>query len=543
MGVIRGPNRFKPVQGAEVTLVSSDNTPSPTLAKITALPMARTDSLGRYQFSPVAPGNYNVLASQDTLLSMHDSVLVDSNGADVGNDTLRPAASITGQVLLEPGDDPRTVMILVIGTTEFIVPKDVNGDFTIPDLAQGNYTVRFLSTLDSYYPKDTVFRVVANSRDTLGSPIRLSFRGVPMVTGVSVVWDSLLLNAAISWKLLDTSLVAGYKVFRGIVGNPPPSSPLNAFLVKGTAYVDSTCGPDSDYYYFIAAVNASGQQGSYSNADTIRTVSSYKLVKIINNISLGSSWTQFAVRSAKLYWPIQNSVGMYDTTGALLNSFNDGTAGNSLLLSNPKIYGDTLFVEMIHFPPSPPVMQDTFLRIEKFSLSGSYLGRDSLPIGHPLSPGLTGDFTIGDSGDIYYTTGSQIFRFRQDGTSESIASPLSPQLWQPIQRMEYSNSVIVYPMSLHNITTNKDTTQIALISPNLTLKQLIQNTWWLEGFSVSPSAETFFVAASMVLKVAQDMTILRKIPIPSSLYMDVEVDETVYVYDDGNSRILVYTPR
>lgn len=544
-GVIYGPDGVTPARDAVVTLVSSDNTPSPALMKTAALPVVKTDSLGRYQFSFVAAGTYNVLAGKDSLRSIHDSVLVDENGADVGNDTLRPAASITGQVLLEPGDDPRTVMILVIGTTEFVVPKTLNGDFTIPNLAQGDYEVRFLSTLDSYYPKDTVFHVVAGEHDTLGSPIRLPFRGVPAVTGVSVVWDSLLFKATISWQPLDTSVVAGYKVFRGVVGNPPPSSPLNAFLVTGNTYVDSTCGPDSGFYYFVAAVNGAGQQGNYSRPDTIRTVGAYKLIKIINGVSLGTSWTQFAVRNAKLYWMNRNAVEIHDTAGALLNTFGDTSKLGLPMNSNPKIYGDTLFVEMVD---SIFNKANAFLRIKKYNLSGSYLGLDSLAIGAAgvvAMPVMSGDFTMGDSGDIYYTEGSEILRFRQDGIYDKITSPLSSQLRQPIQRIEYFNSVILNPMSLHNITTNVVTTEIALLSRNLVLEQLTQNDWWPQGFSVSPSGQIFLIVNTDIRIVTKDMVILKKIPIPVSLYKDVEVDVdgTVYLYDYGGSRIMVYAPR
>jgi hypothetical protein len=100
-------------------------------------------------------------------------------------------------------------------------------------------------------------------------------------------------------------------------------------------------------------------------------------------------------------------------------------------------------------------------------------------------------------------------------------------------------------MSLHNITTNVVTTEIALLSRDLALEHLTQNDWWLQGFSVSPAHEIFLIVNTDVRVVTKDMVILKKIPIPVSLYKDVEVDVdgTVYLYDYGGSRIMVYAPR
>lgn len=110
-------------------------------------------------------------------------------------------------------------------------------------------------------------------------------------------------KAAISWQSIDTATIAGYKVFRGVLGNPLPLNPLNTTLVKEASFVDSTCGADSLYCYFVAAVSRTGQQGNYSNTDTIRSAGTYTLANIMTGISFGTNWTQFAVRKRKIPVP------------------------------------------------------------------------------------------------------------------------------------------------------------------------------------------------------------------------------------------------
>ena len=531
-----------PVPNAEVTLVTSNNIPSPVLAKSAATDMVNTDTAGYYNFDKVSAGTYNILASKDSLSSFHDSIIVSEEGSDAGHDTLRRAGSIAGRILLGGTDDPRTVMILVIGTNVFNVPYNADGNFTLSNLGQGDYSVRFLSTLDSYYPLDTVLYVSAGLHDTLSTPVRLPVRGVQTVSGLSVTWDSLQLKANVSWQLLDTAIVSGYKVFRGIIGKPLPSTPINPYLIVENTFTDSTCGEDSSYYYFVAAVNRSGQQGNYSNTDTIHSVSSYTLINVLDGITLGTSWTQFAVRDAKLYWLNQNKVEVHDTTGALLNSY-DLVISTDIddRPSSPKIYGDTLFIISTNLDKKNRSIQ---LNIEKFSLSDSYLGRDSFTISslsNSLGP-LNGDITKGKTNTIFYTNGNNVYHFQSDGTYDSIVSPLSSGMRHPIQRIEFVDSLILYPMSVKELTTNQVTTEIALLNQDLSTNQLFRSNWYLQGFSVSPSGEIFLITDAYLRIVTKEMATVKKVPIPASLYKDVEIDTdgTVYLYDYKNKKILIY---
>jgi hypothetical protein len=78
------------------------------------------------------------------------------------------------------------------------------------------------------------------------------------LTGTGV---ALQYHVNLSWQP-STSSVAGYNVYRGTsAGN---YSRINANVDPSTAYTDSTVASGTTYYYAATAVNASGEESSYS---------------------------------------------------------------------------------------------------------------------------------------------------------------------------------------------------------------------------------------------------------------------------------------
>jgi hypothetical protein len=67
----------------------------------------------------------------------------------------------------------------------------------------------------------------------------------------------------LSWSP-STSNVAGYNVYRS-TSSSGPFSRLNSALDKNTTFVDSSVGVGNTYFYATTAVNANGQESTYSN--------------------------------------------------------------------------------------------------------------------------------------------------------------------------------------------------------------------------------------------------------------------------------------
>lgn len=67
----------------------------------------------------------------------------------------------------------------------------------------------------------------------------------------------------LTWQA-STSVVAGYRVYRGVISGGPYSI-ITSELVAGTAYTDSTVISGSKYYYVVTAVTSGSQESAYSN--------------------------------------------------------------------------------------------------------------------------------------------------------------------------------------------------------------------------------------------------------------------------------------
>jgi hypothetical protein len=95
--------------------------------------------------------------------------------------------------------------------------------------------------------------VVSNAS---GSPTTISLSGTGVVPSSHTV--------ALSWTA-STSSVAGYNVYRSTTDGSGYSK-INASLVSGVTYTDSsTLQSSTTYYYVTTAVDASGNESAFSN--------------------------------------------------------------------------------------------------------------------------------------------------------------------------------------------------------------------------------------------------------------------------------------
>lgn len=67
----------------------------------------------------------------------------------------------------------------------------------------------------------------------------------------------------LTWKA-STSVVAGYRVYRGLVSGGPYSL-ISSSLVLTTSFVDSTVVAGSSYFYVVTAVDLTNLESGYSN--------------------------------------------------------------------------------------------------------------------------------------------------------------------------------------------------------------------------------------------------------------------------------------
>ena len=236
----------------------------------------RTDDTGGYQFESLPPDTYNVLGNSATgsALSYRDSVVVHTDiPMAVPADTLKAPGSLRGVIRLDPGDDSRTVLILVMGTGVWTMPQDSIGNFSLAAMAAGHYRVRLLSTLDKYQPLDTTLSIASGATLTLPDTLRLKSTGTPAPSGFRVTYDSLQQIVTLHWNGAATGLVKGYIVYRKATGSDSEPTQLTTQAIADTLYRDSTAAQDSAYDYQIAAVSGNGVVGTKSAAIGVKVTS------------------------------------------------------------------------------------------------------------------------------------------------------------------------------------------------------------------------------------------------------------------------------
>jgi sugar lactone lactonase YvrE len=235
-----------------------------------------TNAQGNYT-AKLDSGAYNVLASSDSGVVYQDSIAVAKDSTiHPPADTLKAPGAIRGRVRLQPGDDARTAIILFLGTNTWGTPDDSIGTFTVANMAEGTYRVRFLTTLDAYAPKDTVLSVTAGRTDSLGHDIVLQYTGIPVVSGLAINYDTLKQIVTLTWnKPITGRKVAGYNIYRKELDSASFATIKSG--VKDTVYSDSTGVQDLTYEYRVTAVDTNGTEGVKSAGVQVRILSYFVL--------------------------------------------------------------------------------------------------------------------------------------------------------------------------------------------------------------------------------------------------------------------------
>lgn len=265
------PDGKTPANEAIVQIVPVDYVPGKETDQIY---IDTTDTIGEYTFSGIKEGIYNIIARKDSLICLLDSIHIEKE-SEIPNDTLENAGSLTAWVKLQPNHSPRTVIVQVIGTTEYYSNVDSTGQFTIKDIAAGFYQLR-LETSQSLGYTATIasVRIRTGMNDTLFDPIELIYNGIPVVTGLKAEYDSRKSIITVKWDSIQYSDFYDYAVYRDNSDSSELSGSPLTFVDKPVFY-DTIGNKQIDtpsivsFMYRVAVRNKSLQRGE-----------TYKFIKI-----------------------------------------------------------------------------------------------------------------------------------------------------------------------------------------------------------------------------------------------------------------------
>jgi dihydrofolate reductase len=233
-----------------------------------------TDADGNYTIT-LDSGTYNILANGDSGLAFQDSIRV-AHGSKVHPPacTLRTPGTIGGVVELEQGGDPRSVIVLFMGTRTFTT-ADADGNFVSEPMAGGKYRVRILTTLPDYEIMDTGFVVRAGRDSVIPEPLVLKYTGIPTPENLVVSYDTLNETVMLSWDLPDTALISGYNIYRSIKGyNFSLVTPMPLAETQAVFY-DTGLTVGNVYEYRVVSRTQAGEESKLIDfdADTALVVS------------------------------------------------------------------------------------------------------------------------------------------------------------------------------------------------------------------------------------------------------------------------------
>jgi alpha-tubulin suppressor-like RCC1 family protein len=363
-GVLFEPNGKTPAKGASVSMrrkTSLADTGQSTNAQPFSTASVTTDRNGKFAIDTIDTGLYIIEGNDGS----NNVVLIDSikikspdSSKNLGTDTLLPAGVIKGVIKLIEGGDPRKVFVLAFGLDRFALP-DANGNFTFPTLAKGNYSLRFLPSLENYGVLDTT-GVPVRSGDTMNlDTIVLPFKGIPSPKNLVISYDTLKQTVILNWVKADTSLFSAYNIYRS--DNKQNFKRISQTPVPKTAtvYYDSNVTVGGVYEYRVVSLNASGNESSMGGTpgDTVKAISSSQVITKLN-------WTVSNVVSgtASIYDTIKFRLGYQNPTRKInriewyLNqkdsvakqSVDSSLAGkDSVIFSWDKVGKNTVYVHVI----------------------------------------------------------------------------------------------------------------------------------------------------------------------------------------------------
>lgn len=224
-----------------------------------------TDENGWYYFDSLRTGFYNLHGRKAGKQCYMDSIFIRQDRSEtVANDTLETPGSCTGVVHLQNRTNHGSAIILVLGSNTYAMPQDTLGNFSIPTLAKGKYRFRFLTTLPDYATKDTAISVDSGATTRLQDTILLKYLGIDSVGPVSVSYNARMMSATITWRKLDTQVVAGYNIYPYLSHPQTTPSPLNPVPVTDTSFVADLWGLSADSISFVvSAVRRDTAPGQY----------------------------------------------------------------------------------------------------------------------------------------------------------------------------------------------------------------------------------------------------------------------------------------
>jgi hypothetical protein len=210
-------------------------------------------SSGSYSFSGLASGTYAVTPSkvgfgfnpttQAAVITSSDITGLNFTASAQSGPTFTISGTVT------PKASGAGVAMLLTGSTGATATTDASGNYSFPGLPNGTYTVTPNKSGFTFTP--TSLAETLNGANKTGVNFAAA-AGSQQANSVSLSW------------IASTSTVSGYNVYRSTTSGGGYSK-LNAALISGLSFSDTTAVPGKTYFYVATAVDPGGDESVDSN--------------------------------------------------------------------------------------------------------------------------------------------------------------------------------------------------------------------------------------------------------------------------------------
>ncbi|MDB5104486.1 MAG: hypothetical protein JWP91_2175 [Fibrobacteres bacterium] len=354
-----------PLKSALVKSIPVSNLPLPkaSATALGAIDSVTTDGLGRFVFTGLPKGTYNILGDYDKgkLVVLIKGIEYDGGDAllELKNDTLRAPGRISGRISFGEGDSGGVVCS--IAGTSFATVSGDSGAFSLTGIPQGTYAISYLKKgLETV--TDTGIAVFAGgvAKPKAGEMEADPAFPPPAPLGFEVAYDTLTGKATLRWRKVKVDDLSGYLLYRNTASAGEPTR-LGPALIKDTAYVDNIFASaldsaDKEYTYRIKAQDAGGASSpAYSKSVTLKAAAPSKVrttfiwkitggkgdtASIGDSISVTATWSNPTRKTVKLAFSLDAKESLF---ASFVESAPAGT--ETVKVSSGKAALRTVFAE------------------------------------------------------------------------------------------------------------------------------------------------------------------------------------------------------
>jgi len=203
---------------------------------------AYVDGNGQVPLSGLKSGYYSMLV-QDPMTgkaAFVDSLYSDGDTIYMRPDTVRATGTVTGKVRVQAMHSPSIAWIHLLRAGIYANADSATGAFTLTGVPGGTFNLVARTAYQEYTPTFRSVKVKGDSVTDLGT-IDLVYSGLPLVTGIKAVYDSIAGVVHLSWNAADSIRRSDYFVMRSEGVDAAPTT-WNGTATKSTQFNDTVFG-------------------------------------------------------------------------------------------------------------------------------------------------------------------------------------------------------------------------------------------------------------------------------------------------------------